>query len=403
MIDTNLLRDNAYCESFSAGQSIFLDYIVRKLYVVISGRVGAYDESGALQESFTAGQPFATAFFFTGSCTQNFRAEEDSVVFALAADTFDTIARDYPQILLALLREAYAPEEPPAPAPAKWPGMEAAAKPAAALQPAALQQKMAAPDAPAPAVSVQTAPASVDPPLFPAGHKRYPGVQKPEYEKYLFDKEYRCPCCSKTFRGRKIFTSKLVPSSPTRYDLRRYFKNFQMEWYDVITCPNCYFSAPTEYFLEPGRFLKAKIRDRLAAAKKSVTLDFTAARDLDFVFTAHYLALLCAPAYSSNEQQIRLRLWSNLSWLYEDMGDAEMERLAAAKAAETGEALFTAGSLNPFQEQVVSLQIAGMLYRTGEREKVMHWVFQAKTAKMGKKVYATLAEDLWEIIRAEKR
>ena len=105
-----------------------------------------------------------------------------------------------------------------------------------------------------------------------------------------------------------------------------------------------------DYFIEPVRFQKEKIQEALAAAKNETALDFTAERDLDFVFAAHYLALLCSPAFPSKQKQLDLKLWANLSWLYEEAGDEEPERAAALKAAETGEALYMSGNLNKLED-----------------------------------------------------
>ena len=440
MIDINLLHDSAYHEHFSEGQSIPQDQCVRKMYIVISGSVGAYNaENGNNEGSLTAGHSFGEQLLFTGTSKQKFRAQEDVTVYAIGADTFGSIARTNPMLLYMLLRDAYGLKETPEPvrieqaAAVKQATVPANEIPAAApqahapsnetgktftLSPEALKiresllQKKHEINKDASANTQQTsAPSTANivlekhgaaPSFFPPGFRGYAGIEKPEYKKYLFEKEFKCPNCSQVFRGYKVFLSKLVPSSPTRYDLRKRYRGFQTEWYDILTCPHCYFSMLFDYFIEPAHFQKGKIQDALAAAKNEITLDFTAERNLDFVFAAHYLALLCSPAFPSRQKQIDLKLWANLSWLYEEAGDEEPEHIAALKAAEMGEALYMSGNLNKLQEQVVSLQIAGMLYRTGELEKTSHWLFQAKTAKTGKGVYTNLAEDLWETIREKK-
>ncbi|KKI52275.1 DUF2225 domain-containing protein [Christensenella hongkongensis] len=440
MIDINLLHDAAYREHFSEGQSIPQDSDARKMYIVVCGSVGVFNaENDKNEDTLTAGDSFGEQLLFTGTSQQKFRALDAVTVYAIAADTFGAIARTNPMLLYMLLRDAYGLKETPLPAGIERPaaGKQATVPaneiPAAApqahapsnetgktfkLSPEALKiresllQKKDEIKKDASANIQQTSAQSAAniilekhgaaPALFPPGFRGYAGIEKPEYKKYLFEKEFKCPNCSQAFRGYKVFLSKLVPSSPMRYDLRKRYKGFQAEWYDILTCPHCYFSMLFDYFIEPVRFQKEKIQEALAAAKNETALDFTAERDLDFVFAAHYLALLCSPAFPSKQKQLDLKLWANLSWLYEEAGDEEPERAAALKAAETGEALYMSGNLNKLQEQVVSLQIAGMLYRTGELEKTSRWLFQAKTAKTGKGIYTNLAEDLWEIIRDEK-
>ncbi len=426
MVDVTLLRDSIYHEQFPAGRPIPVEGPMRKLYLVVSGTVSAYDAAGKKIDSFTAGKMFGEQFFFTGNSSLRFRAETAATLFVIASGSFETIARTYPGILYELLRDAcVSPEDlqtvqekPPVRQELKETDQPLAKavnvrealrkrmeelKNTAAVKPPVQQPAQQSEPQPVgqgePAAATCVADHSG---LFPEGHKGYPGIQKPEYAKLLFDKEYKCPNCGQGFKGKKIFVSKLIPTAPTRYDLRRYYKDFQMEWYEIITCPHCYFSALTENFIEPTHFLKAKIEEPLAIAKDGITLDFEAERDLDFVFAAHYLALLCAQAFTIKQKQIELHLWSNLSWLYEDVPDSEMERYAALAAADAGELIFMGGGLNKVQEQVICLQTAGMLYRTGERETLSKWLFNAKTAKMGKKIYADLAENLWQMVREEK-
>lgn len=407
MVDLVLLRDSAYQEKYLAEQPIPADPSEQKMYIIVFGKVGAYDASGRKIQSFGAGMLFGEQRFFNGNKEQTFRAEEACVVFAIAPDSFEEFARKHPNILLALLRDAYAPRD-------------AAAAPSSAAEQMrkVFENRMIKEEKSADEAAMQSqrqetvvqtvteaAPTGVPQhaTLFAQGHKSHPGITKPAYKQYLFEKEYKCPNCAQTFKGWKVFQSKLIPSAPTRYDLRKYYKDFDASWYDVVTCPHCYFSVSAEYFLEPVHFIKAKIQEGLLAAKEELTLDFEAERDLDFVFASHYLALLCAQAFASRQKQLERRWWANLSWLYEDAGDVEMEKYAAAKSADAGEDMFVSGGLNKLQEQVVSLEIAGMLYRTGERESLSRWLFQAKSSKEGKRVYTNLAEDLWESIRAEMK
>lgn len=46
--------------------------------------------------------------------------------------------------------------------------------------------------------------------IYLPGHKGYPGIIHPEYRKSVYQKEYTCPNCGKTFTSWRIFRSKLV-------------------------------------------------------------------------------------------------------------------------------------------------------------------------------------------------
>jgi uncharacterized protein (DUF2225 family) len=131
-------------------------------------------------------------------------------------------------------------------------------------------------------------------------------------------------------------------------------------------------------------------------------LDFDAERNIDYVFSVHYLALLCSEGYPTMGKQIRAKLWGNLSWLYEDVSDKEMEIYAATKAAEAYEQVYTESRLTPTQEQITCLSIAGMQHRAGFDSNLKKFLFTAKTLTAGDKTYAKLAEDFMYELRLEE-
>lgn len=234
--------------------------------------------------------------------------------------------------------------------------------------------------------------------LIPHNHKGYPGITKPEYEKLVYKKKYKCIFCKKEFEGFKIFQSKLYESQAMRYDMRKYYKDFQTEWYDVITCPLCYYSTLATYYDDPKAILNAKIQEPLAEARENMLLDFEEERNIDFVFASHYLALLCAPAFVPRRKHITAKIWSNLSWLYEDVEDNELAVMAAENAAKAYEIIYMEENLLPAQEQVVCMTVAGMLFRAGKDDNLKKYLLNVKVNKMGKKFYADMADNLLDLV-----
>jgi len=237
--------------------------------------------------------------------------------------------------------------------------------------------------------------------LFPEGHKHYKGIVKPEYMALVFPKDYKCPYCKMAFKDYRVFRSKLYECAPMRFDLRKYFTDFQTEWYDILTCRSCLFSTFHNYFTDPKPIQKAKIDKQLVETRSEIHLDFDDEREIDFVFTVHYLAILCSDGYPSMGKQIRAKLWGNLSWLYEDVEDGEMAKFAAEKAAEAYEQVYTETRLTPIQEQITCLSIAGMQHRAGIDNNLKKFLFTAKTLLAGDKTYAKLAEDFMFDLKME--
>jgi len=434
MIDISWLIEQGPCKKFTAGMNIPCPggpaQAQRAMYVLLAGRVDVLKKSAAggtqVIASLLKGDVFGGREFFTDADDCTYVAGIDSAVFVINEESFSDISWSRPEIIFEILRAAYTPmrkmsaasrtaqQEKAAPAAKAAPAPAAKAAPASAAAKASEAKEAPAADADvrkkaqeavragAEAAVQAKAAAKAVAELFPPGHKQYPGITKPEYLALVFPKEYKCPFCKASFKEYRIFGSKLYESSPTRYDLRKYFKDFQTEWYEILTCHSCLFSTFNTYFDKTKPIQKAKIEGTLAAARADIHMDFDSERNIDFVFTAHYLAILCSDGYPTMGKQIRAKLWGNLSWLYEDVEDKEMEKFCAQKAAEAYEQVYTESRLTPVQEQVTCLSIAGMQHRAGIDNNLKKFLFTAKTLTAGDKTYSKMAEDFMYELKIEE-
>ena len=406
------------CPTASAGKQ-------KAMYILLSGSVDVFTKIAARElkksSSLIVGDVFGGQEFFYNVSKNVYRASSDTSVFLLTEESFNDVSFSQPEILLEVLRSAYAPPRPPTPSAdvaAKTAPVAAATSPAPTKATPPVPAKVAtvtpAPTkAPAPA---KVAPATTPTPtkattpapkpataktevkangIFLPGHKVYTNKEFPMNEKLVYAKEYTCPFCKKTFQDFRVFRSKLYENRPMRFDLRKFYTGFNIEWYDVITCHNCFFSMFHNYFTEPKPIKRGVLDEALTSARAEIHLDFRSARDINLVFTMYYLAILCADGFPAMSNQLRAKLWGNLSWLYEDIEDKEMERAAADKAAEAYEYVYTHSRLTPVQEQVTCLSIAGMQYRAGTDRNLKKYLFTAKTNKTGDLSYTKIADDFW--------
>jgi len=433
MIDIGWLVEHGPCKKFTAGTNIPCpggpDPAQRAMYILLAGRVDVLKKSAAggtqIIASLLKGDVFGGREYFANADDCTYVAGIDSAVYIITEESFNDLSWSRPEILFDILRAAYMPMR-------KMTAADKASAPAAAKEKAAPAKAAPVKETPVAETPVKEAPAAVADPsapeqeekvdirkkaqqavrakagahamgsLYPEGHKHYPDVTRPDYAKLIFPKDYTCPYCKKTFKDFRVFRSKLYEGQAMRYDLRKYFTDFQTEWYDILTCRSCFFSTFHNYFTEPKPMQKAKIDKTLAHARSEILLDFDAERNIDFVFSTHYLAILCADAYPSMGKQIRAKLWGNLSWLYEDVEDKEMELFAAGKAAEAYEQVYTESRLTPVQEQITCLSIAGMQHRAGLDNNLKKFIFTAKTMMAGDKTYAKLAEDFMYELKIEE-
>jgi len=398
MVDINWLVEQGPCKKYKTGDNIpcpgSQDPKQKAMYILLAGQVDVLKKSaaGGTQKvaSIIKGDVFGGREYFLSVDDCTYKVSADAIVFVITGDSFNDLSWSRPDILFEILNASYLPPRKPISAAKTIQEKQAAA--AQSVPGAAKSSDAAGTKQPAKAAASSSG-ASPAASLFPEGHKQYPNITKPEYAALVFPKEYTCPFCKKKFKDFRIFRSKLYESSPMRFDLRKYYTDFQTEWYDILVCQNCLFSTFHSYFSDPKPIQKAKIEKVLNDTRSEVILDFNAERDINYVFTAHYLAILCADGYPTMGKQMRAKLWGNLSWLYEDVEDKEMEKFAAEKAAEAYEQVFTESRLNPTQEQITCLSIAGMQYRAGIDRNLRRFLFTAKTMSAGDKTYAKLAED----------
>ena len=384
MIDNALLSDSKRQKTFPKGERIIPDGAI---YIVVNGQIDIYQVTPAKKlskrESVGVGMSIGERSFFGLNDFYVYMPLVETTVYEITKDTFDEVAVSNPRLLYGLIQNIFIPPKfIPAPTTEQTSNIEP-------------------PKAPAPQPKPFSGPSVQAVSLFPEGHKNYPEIVHPEYEKLLFDKEFKCPYCEKTFHAKKAFDSKLVADGPMRFDLRKKFVGFDTTWYDLLTCPHCYFTMFTDTFTTPGKLHPRMIQEVMDSFPEQIILDFDAPRDINFVFATHYMAIPLAEGYSNNAQ-ILMKLWADISWLYEEVGDTQMEKYAAEQAAKASEKLYMESrNLSPTQEQLVCLSAAGMAYRAEKVDSsVIKWLFNAKTNQQGKATYAELAEDLMEDIKA---
>ena len=418
MIDVKLLLEQGPCKKLSAGDKIpcpGLESGKKCMYILLSGSIDILKKSaaGGMQKasSLIEGDVFGGREYFLGVDEFTYVVSSNSVVFILTEDSFNDLSWSHPEILFGIFGSSFTPARKVAAAVAPA-SLQAKPQPKAAATPPAMAASAASATQPqkpqqpqeniraaaqarvrAGAAAASGTPQEIKGSLFPPGHKYYTDTEFTINDKLIFPKEYNCPFCKKPFTDFRVFRSKLYESKPMRYDLRKYFTDFTTEWYDILTCHSCLFSTFHTYFTDPKPIKKADIESDMTAARAELHIDFVAPRDINYVFTAHYLAMICAGGYPAMSKQLRAKLWGNLSWLYEDVKDEEMEKYCAEKAAEAYEQVYTESRLTPVQEQITCLSIAGMQSRAGIDKNLKKFLFTAKTMQTGDRLYAKLAED----------
>lgn len=236
--------------------------------------------------------------------------------------------------------------------------------------------------------------------LYLDGHKDFSGIIHPEYRRFLLRSKYICPLCLEEFNGYRIVQSKLsldANLNEQRFDLRRIYDDFDPMWYELVTCPKCYFTTFAGQFDDKKLLMRLNFESALKDARRIVRLDFDGERDLELVFAQHYLALMCAPG-SDSFRQITARLWTNLYWLYDDAGEKELAAQALQRAITSYYTILDRCSLTPQHKQRCSMVLAGLTYHSGN-----HYGAKQLAKELCKGEYRALAERLISTIEEQKK
>jgi len=228
--------------------------------------------------------------------------------------------------------------------------------------------------------------------------KKYSAPKHPEYKNYTYAKTYTCIHCGQTFEDCRIFNSKLKADrkrfKKMRYDQRQAYVDFEPYWYELVSCPHCYFTAFSVCFLEGRYTMEEKYTENLKAAAKKIHLNFNEDRDINFVFLQHYLALICVQGLY-NRNAIRARLWKNLTWFYEDVEDDAMRKFAAEETAKNISIVCKNTDMKTEKGQSLALTAAFMYRMCGDVGEARNWADRVRNAGV-KNVYSKLAGELIE-------
>lgn len=232
--------------------------------------------------------------------------------------------------------------------------------------------------------------------LFPKQHGRYT-LPLNNASDLLYEEKCACPLCGHKFGNLTIIASKLQ-TSEIDSDMRVRYKNIEPLHYEIISCPNCFYSASAELFPTISKTARSQINKILGPYQLDMYINSGVHRDTFSVFAGYYLAILCAPSFEDN-QAISAGLWLKLSRLYQDCGDNQMYLYASSEALK--EYIYTYENLHVNEKQVqqICFMIGELYYRASDLDESRKFFFMAKTNKGGTATVKQRADMRLEEIR----
>jgi uncharacterized protein (DUF2225 family) len=240
--------------------------------------------------------------------------------------------------------------------------------------------------------------------LFPEAHGNYILPIDNSPSEFLFEDTVKCPICGHKFSHLTALTSRLVQDSRDE-DHRIRYKGVEPMYYEVITCPNCLYSAMADLFkdIEVTKRMIEGMHDTMSPYLGSVEIQIGTNRDTFTVFAGYYLAILGAPQCFYEHQRITARLWRNLGRIYDDCSDERMMNHALQKSVEEYMYSYSNFDIEGKNMQQLCFVIGELQYKLGDLLKAREFLYAAMVNRDGNPVIKRQAEDRLETVKAMLR
>ncbi|MDR2104892.1 MAG: DUF2225 domain-containing protein [Deferribacteraceae bacterium] len=213
--------------------------------------------------------------------------------------------------------------------------------------------------------------------LFPDGHKAYEmGINRKC--KLLYDRYHTCPICKKKFIAASIRDKDLTLRSVDD-DFRMHYEQVDPMHYEVLTCPNCWFSALEEYFTL-AYYTRSIFEEKISPYKYQMKFSFQ--QDINSVFNSYYLATVCAPlCYTSNTPLIMGFTWQRIAWLYDDCKEETLRDAALRYSLNYLSSAYASAIIPPKQLHQTMIIIGVQNFKLGRYHEALTYLSKAANTK----------------------
>ncbi|MDR0273733.1 MAG: DUF2225 domain-containing protein [Clostridiales bacterium] len=442
-MDIQMLMKNSKAKKFPSGHVIIREgnKMGNEMYVILQGSVDVIKnyqmENEIIISSLSAGNFFGEmTLFLNKERGATVIAKSDVTLFVIERDAAYKFFETQPQLTYLIVKTLCKrlEESNQALANAKVPGFSAdgnhpnkmqteklftapapkpveSAKPAASVAPASSAVSAAAwaaasassgfiSDTPPPGFISDIPPnaSALPPDLFPEGHKLYEIPPQPVPDDLVYKKNFKCPVCEKAFPGYSVRTTRLKVESRDP-DFRNIYKSIDTTYFEIVTCPDCYFSMFDASYAQPiiSR-LKENIKE-ITPFKYQLQMDIVNDRNINNVFAGYFLALKGAPLFYKSYEMFAAKIWLRLKWLYADAKDKEMEEFAAKNAHQAYLAAFEKTDASPEAIQQLCVLMGELSLIVKDMPNAKLFFVKARSNRNGSKALLSQAEDGIEKIR----
>ena len=184
----------------------------------------------------------------------------------------------------------------------------------------------------------------------------------------------RCPVCGQTIRvvDLKRNIMKVKKMDP---DCRIEYFMCEPLWYDVISCPHCYYTNHHLSFFKINPMDRERTRKLLKEQHAPVVERKEVKRTpFDVLIMQYFQAIHINEYLNADDNAMLGTLWLNLYWLGKDSGDDKFTNYCAENALEKLQAAMESGEIT---EKVsagsIALSLANLLLLKGQKKEASHY------------------------------
>lgn len=168
---------------------------------------------------------------------------------------------------------------------------------------------------------------------LPNFHRTYRILEQYDPAPYIENVKAVCPVCGQSILKEYVKFASLELRSTDR-DLRNHYLGFDVLWHTVDECPECGYANYNNEFLRklkaPLNIVKKMVQEENEYYKKQ----FIPMSRIDDIMFRYYKAIHINQCFNRKNSLLLGKLWLNLYWLYQEVGDEVMIAYSRKQALE---------------------------------------------------------------------
>lgn len=209
------------------------------------------------------------------------------------------------------------------------------------------------------------------PDVYKNGHVARAPYQDP---KFLTEYKQACPICGKAISVTDLKRNILEEKS-FETDCRITYAGCDPLWFEVISCPNCYYTNHYLKFFGINNFEYDVVKKVLTEHKPIVEARLERRGDYDFLVLKYLQAIHINEHINPGANALIGGLWRSLYWLSQDIMDTEFAMFCAKKTIEKYQAAIDENEISDKTGRAsTALSLASFMTRCKDEKGLMHYV-----------------------------